>query len=94
VQDTGHDRERDSRAEVVAAADRLRARLRQADADGTLTDRELTAALPSHSVRSLDRNPSRTVVVVQVAAADWAQCYAQSPRRARLYRPFSFLPVV
>jgi len=75
VHDTGRDRERDARAAVTAAAERLRGRLQEADADGTLTDQEIAAVLRPRSLRSVARTPAGTTVVVQVAASDWAQCY-------------------
>ncbi|MFC8344031.1 hypothetical protein [Streptomyces sp. NPDC057280] len=81
VQDSGRDRERDARAAVTAGAERLRVRLQQADADGTLTDQEIAAVLRPRSPRSVVRTATGTTVVVQVAASDWAQCYTYTAGR-------------
>ncbi|NUP16950.1 MAG: hypothetical protein HOZ81_12745 [Streptomyces sp.] len=81
VQDSGRDREQDARAAVTAAAERLRARLQEADADGTLTDREITDVLRPRSPRSVARSATETTVVVQVAASGWARCYTYSATR-------------
>lgn len=76
VRDDAQDRNRDAQAAVTAAAERLRTRLETADADGTLTDREITDALGRVRARSVDRADDRAVLVVQVAASSWAQCYS------------------
>lgn len=76
VQDSGRDRERDARAAVSAGAERLRARLQAADADGALTDREIVDVLRPRSARSVTRTAAGTTVVVRVAASDLARCYA------------------
>ncbi|MFE2416916.1 hypothetical protein [Streptomyces hokutonensis] len=76
VQDNEQDRDRAARAAVAAAAEQLRTRLETADADGTLTDREITKALGRVRARSVDRGDDRAVLVVQVAASSWAQCYS------------------
>lgn len=61
---------------MLLAAERLRTRLETADADGTLTDREITEALGHVRAHSVDRGEDRAVLVVQVAASSWAQCYS------------------
>ncbi|MCI3271701.1 hypothetical protein [Streptomyces cylindrosporus] len=81
VHDSGREREHDARADVTAAAERLRTRLQAADADGTLTDREITDVLHPRSPRSVARTATGTTVVIQVAASDWAQCYAYTATR-------------
>jgi hypothetical protein len=73
---TAQSRDHDSQAALAASADRLRSRLADADADGTLTDREITEALEHRSPRSLVRDEGRTVLVVQVAGYDWSRCYS------------------
>ncbi|MFE7168669.1 hypothetical protein [Streptomyces sp. NPDC057616] len=65
-----------SQAAVTVSADRLRGRLEDADADGVLTEQEIIDALQHRPARSLVREQDRTVLVVQVAASGWAQCYA------------------
>ncbi|MHC3469515.1 hypothetical protein ACYF6T_12440 [Streptomyces sp. 7R007] len=76
VQDNQQDQDRAARAAVSAAAERLRTRLQSADADGTLTDREIAEALGRVRLRSVDRDGHRAVLVAQVAASSWAECYA------------------
>ncbi|MEV8031731.1 hypothetical protein [Streptomyces sp. NPDC086182] len=82
IHDSGRDQDREARAAVAAAAERLGKRFTEADADGILTDQEIADALKQHDPWSLDRNATRTVVVVQVAAGGWAQCYAYTATRA------------
>ena len=81
VRDDAQDQNREARAAVTAAAERLRTRLETADADGTLTDREITEALGRVRARSVDRADDRAVLVVQVAASSWAQCYSYTALR-------------
>ncbi|WP_330340419.1 hypothetical protein [Streptomyces sp. NBC_00557] len=76
VHHTRQTRSHDAKAAVAASAEHLRARLGDADSDGVLTDQEIDAALGHRHPRSLVRGPARTVLVVQIAASDWAQCYA------------------
>ncbi|MFJ9897497.1 hypothetical protein ACIQPR_29630 [Streptomyces sp. NPDC091280] len=89
VRDNQRDQDRAARGAVVAAAERLRTRLENADADGTLTDREITQALGQVRARSVDRGGDRAVLVVQIAASSWAQCYSYTalPTGAVTARP-------
>lgn len=75
-QHAAHSRDFGSQTAVTVSADRLRARLEHADADGVLTDQEIAGALQHRPARSLVHEQDRTVLVVQVAASGWARCYA------------------
>lgn len=79
VTEDEHDRQRESRTAVADSAGQLRARLEKADSDGTLTTREIQETV-GRRLRSLDRSATRTVVVAQIAAGDWAQCYSYTAR--------------
>jgi hypothetical protein len=73
---TAQSSDRDAQAALAASAERLRARLEEADGDGALTDREIGEALEHRAPRSLARDEGRTVLVVQVAGSDRAACYS------------------
>ncbi|MQY39837.1 hypothetical protein SRB17_78650 [Streptomyces sp. RB17] len=91
---TGQTRSHDSKAAVAASAEHLRARLRDADSDGVLTDHEIDEALSHRRPRSLVRSAARTVLVVQIAASDWARCYSCTalPSGAVSSTPFKECP--
>ncbi|MGX1548581.1 hypothetical protein [Streptomyces adustus] len=91
MHDIGRDQDREARA---AAAERLGKRFAEADADGILASQETTDALKQHDPWSVDRDVTRTVVVVRGAASGWAQCYAHSATRTGsvAFRPLGFCP--
>ncbi|WP_055549658.1 hypothetical protein [Streptomyces sp. NBRC 110028] len=70
-------RERNAHAAVVTTAEKLRMRLLDANSDGALTRHEIDMVLNHRpAVRSLRREKTRTVLVVEIGASDWVQCYS------------------
>ncbi|MFI1337569.1 hypothetical protein ACH4U7_47280 [Streptomyces sp. NPDC020845] len=70
-------RDRDAHAGVVTTAERLRLRFLNANSDGTLTRHEIDMALDHRpAIRSLRQEKTRTVLVIEIGASDWVQCYS------------------